>query len=115
MCQICPRSCDWESESEGGVNALEKTMKHCTPSVVCICSNYPSPPFPFFVNATFQGLLFLGTTVNHNSSAVLETVQLFWDPEPPLLVLPAARKCGRREMETEGAGAVSTESGEREG
>ena len=71
------------------------------------------PLLSLFCQRDFSGGELLGyavTTIPPLSRDVSALLGL----EPPLLVLPAARKCGRREMETEGAGAVSTRAGERE-
>ena len=66
----------------------------CTPSVGCACSNYPSPSFPFLSTRLLGGELlgYAVTTIPPLSRDVSALLGL----EPPLLVLPAARKCGRR-------------------
>ena len=67
------------------------------------------PLLSLFCQCDFSGAA-LGIAVT-TTPPLSRDVSALLGLEPPLLVLPAARKCGRREMETEGAGAVSTESG----
>ena len=81
MCQICPRSCEGNL-SQKGESMPSRSSDHCTPSVVCACSSLPFPSFPFFVNVR----LFRGCSRNcgnHNSSAALERVRLFWGSNLP--------------------------------